>query len=294
MKIIGDDPANAYEKNYGSPYMIKAPEITFNHDTHIAGIIGAKRNNGVGMDGIADNVQIMMVKAMTGGDERDKDIANAIRYAVDNGAMVINMSWGKRYSSHKQVVDEAVEYAAAHGVLLAHAAGNNGENSDSISFYPQTKLKNGKLAWNLIQVGSSQTKIDPHLAAVYSNYGKHTVDLFAPGDDSYGPLPNNQYGRSSGTSNAAPFVVGVAALLKSYFPELTMLQIRKIILETTYDPGINVIKPHFIDPAVAPARRAALQNEGALVPFSSLSITGGILDAEAAIRKAMEITKQKF
>jgi subtilisin family serine protease len=292
LKVIGDDPANAYEKNYGSPYMINVPEMTFNHDTHIAGVIGAKRNNGVGMDGIADNVQIMMVKAMTGGDERDKDIANAIRYAVDNGAKVINMSWGKHYSSHKQVVDEAVEYAAAHDVLLVHAAGNDGENSDSITIYPETRLKNGKLAWNMVQVGSSQAKMDSHLAAIYSNYGKNTVDLFAPGHDSYGPFPNNQYGRSGGTSNAAPFVVGVAALLKSYFPELTMLQIKKIILETTYDPGISVIRPHFIDPASAPSRRSALQNEGTLVPFNSLSISGGILDAEAAVRKAILVTRK--
>lgn len=294
LKIIGDDPANPYEKNYGSPYLIKVPEITFNHDTHIAGVIGAKRNNGVGIDGIADNVQIMMVKGMTGGDERDKDIANSIRYAVDNGAKVINMSWGKRYSSHKKVVDEAVQYAAEHDVLLVHAAGNDGNDCDTTVYYPSTKLRSGKLAQNMLQVGCSQTNYDSHLTAWYSNYGKNTVDLFAPGHNSYGPLPNNQYGFAGGTSNAAPFVVGVATLLKSYFPELTMLQIKNIILESVHRPDIKVIRPHYISPLLAPAQRQRLMNEGELVPFSSLSKSGGILDAEAAVKKAIELTKNKL
>jgi cell wall-associated protease len=292
LKIIGDDPLNVYEHNYGSPFLIKVPEIEFNHDTHIAGIIGAKRDNGKGIDGIADNVKIMMVKAMTGGDERDKDIANAIRYAVDNGAKVINMSWGKRYSSHKQVVDDAVRYAEEHDVLLVHGAGNDGNDCDTVDYYPTAKFRNGKFAQNLVQVGCSRTSYDSHLPAWYSNYGHNTVDLFAPGENSYGPLPNNEYGYAGGTSNAAPFVVGVAALLKSYFPQLTMIQIKNIILETTYRPDIKVIRPHPVNPAFSPAVRMTLANQGELVPFSSLSKTGGILDAEAAVRKAIELTKK--
>ena len=294
LKIIGDDPSNPYEKKYGSPYLIKTPKITFDfdHDTHIAGIIGAKRNNGIGIDGIADNVKIMMVKAMTGGDERDKDIANAIRYAVDNGAKVINMSWGKEFSSHKKVVDEAVQYAEAHDVLLVHAAGNDGNDCDTADFYPITKFRNGESAKNMLQVGCSTTNLDSHLPAWYSNYGKNTVDLFAPGDGSYGPFHDNQYGYAGGTSNAAPFVVGVAALLKSYFPELTMIQIKNIILETAYRPNIKVIRPHFVNPAFPPAQRQLLMNQEVLVPFSSLSKTGGILDAEAAVKKAIEMTKK--
>ena len=293
-KILGDDPLNAYEHNYGSPFFEKfTPEMSVDHDTHIIGIIGANRNNGIGIDGIADNVKIMMVKAMTGGDERDKDVANAIRYAVDNGAKVLNLSFGKKYSSHKQAVDDAIKYAAAHDVLIVHAAGNDGDDCDTVDLYPQTKFKNGKLAENVIQVGCSRTTFDAHLPAWYSNYGKNTVDLFAPGHDSYGPFVNNHYGYAGGTSNAAPFVVGVAALLKSYFPQLTMLQIKKIILETTYRPAINVIRPHYIDPAIPPARIEVLINEGTMVPFSSLSITGGILDAEAAVRKAIELTKKQ-
>lgn len=294
LKIIGDDPLNVNEHNYGSPFFKDfTPEMTTDHDTHIAGIISANRNNGIGMDGIADNVKILCVQPGVGGDERDKDVANAIRYAVDNGAKVLNLSFGKKFSSHKQVVDDAIKYAEAHDVLVVHGAGNDGNDCDTADFYPQTKFKDGTLAKNVIQVGCSRTTLDSHLAAYFSNYGKRTVDLFAPGYDSYGPFVNNHYGFAGGTSNAAPFVVGVAALLKSYFPELTMLQIKKIILETTYRPDINVIRPHYIDPSLPPQRLAALRNEGTLVPFSSLSITGGILDAEAAVRKAMEITKQK-
>jgi len=293
LKIIGDDPLNVHEHDYGSPFIKKIPEITFNHDTHIAGIIGAKRNNGIGIDGIADNVKIMMIKMGAGGDERDKDIANAIRYAVDNGAKVINMSWGKKYSSHKQVVDEAIQYAEAHDVLLVHAAGNDGNDCDTVnSYYPIAKFRNGKFAENLVQVGCSGTFFDSHLPALYSNYGKNTVDLFAPGDESYGPLPNNQYGYAGGTSNAAPFVVGVAALLKSYFPELTMIQIKNIILETVYRPNIQVVRPHFVNPAFPPAQRQLLMNQGLLVAFSSLSKSGGILNAEAAVRKAIEMSKK--
>jgi subtilisin family serine protease len=179
--------------------------------------LSAQRNNGTAI--LCGHVKIMMVKAMTGGDERDKDIANAIRYAVDNGAKVINMSWGKEFSSHKKVVDEAVQYAEAHDVLLVHAAGNDGNDCDTADFYPITKFRNGESAKNMLQVGCSTTNLDSHLPAWYSNYGK-ICRSFAPGDGSYGPLHDNQYGYAGGTSNAAPLAVGVAALLKSYFPRI--------------------------------------------------------------------------
>jgi subtilisin family serine protease len=294
LKIVGDDPLNMNERNYGSPvFKPFTPEMTTDHDTHIAGIIGAIRNNGIGMDGIADNVRILSAQAGAGGDERDKDVANAIRYAVDNGAKVLNLSFGKKYSSHQRAVDDAIKYAAAHDVLLVLAAGNDGDNCDSVDFYPKAKFKDGKIAENVLHVGCSRTTLDSHLPAYYSNYGKQTVDLFAPGFDAYGPFVNNHYGYAGGTSNSAPFVVGVAALLKSYFPELTMLQIKRIIVETTYKPDINVIRPHYIDPALPPQRLAVLRNEGTLVPFHSLSSSGGILDAEAAVRKALEITSNR-
>ena len=293
FKIVGDDPLNLKERNYGSPYIIMAEGETFNHDTHISGIIGANRNNGIGTDGIADNVRIMMVVGMAGGDERDKDIANGIRYAVDNGAKVINMSWGKKSSSHKKAVDEAIRYAEEKDVLLVNAAGNSAVDCDTINYYPVARYNDGNLAKNFLEVGCSQRFFDSRLPAVYSNYGQRTVHLFAPGHDSYGPLPENNYGYAGGTSNAAPFVVGVAALLKSYFPELSMVQIKDIILETVQHPNLQVIRPHFIAAVLPPARRAFMATQGESVLFSNLSISGGILDAEAAVRKAMEVTKQK-
>ena len=294
LKIVGDDPLNMNERNYGSPvFKPFTRDMTTDHDTHIVGIIGANRNNGIGMDGIADNVKILCAQSGAGGDERDKDVANAIRYAVDNGAKVLNLSFGKKSSSHQQAVDDAINYAAAHDVLLVLAAGNDGENCDSVDFYPKARFKNGKLASNVIRVGCSRTKLDAQLPAYYSNYGKQTVDLFAPGYDSYGPFVNDNYGYAGGTSNAAPFVVGVAALLKSYFPELTMIQVKNIILESVYRPDIKVIRPHYIEPTLSPARREALINAGEMVPFSSLSRTGGIVDAEAAVKRAMEIAKER-
>ena len=294
LKIVGDDPLNMNERNYGSPvFKPFTRDMTTDHDTHIVGIIGAKRNNGIGMDGIADNVKVLCAQSGAGGDERDKDVANAIRYAVDNGAKVLNLSFGKKSSSHQQAVDDAIKYAAAHDVLLVLAAGNDGENCDSMDFYPKAKFKNGKLANNVIRVGCSRTTFDSSLPAYYSNYGKQTVDLFAPGYDSYGPFVNNNYGYAGGTSNAAPFVVGVAALLKSYFPELTMIQVKDIILESVYRPDIKVIRPHYIDPAHSPVRREALIKEGPMVAFSSLSKTGGILDAEGAVKKALDLSSQR-
>ena len=293
-RIIGDDSLNVYEKKYGSPYIIIPPgDSFFNHDTHIAGLIGAKRNNGIGIDGIADNVKIMMIKIGAGGDERDKDVANGIRYAVDNGAKVINMSWGKNFSSHKKVVDEAVRYAEQKDVLLVNSAGNEGSDCDTINYYPVARYRNGNIAGNFLEVGCSRMFYDSRLIPVYSNYGKHTVHLFAPGHNSFGPLPGNEYGHAGGTSNAAPLVVGVAALLKSYFPQLSMLRIKEIILETVQQPDLKVIGPQFIEPGLRPALRAKIAAQGELVPFQSLSITGGILDAEAAVKKALEITKQK-
>jgi cell wall-associated protease len=290
LKIIRDHPLKMDEHNYGSPYIRNDPAISFDHDTHIAGIIGAKGNNGIGIDGIADSVKIMMIKIGAGGN-RDKDAANAIRYAVDNGAKVINLSWTKRFSSHKKLMDDAIYYAEQKDVLIVRAAGNDGDDCDTADYYPTAKYKDGKIAQNFIIVGGTRRFYDSRLPLPYSNYGQHTVDLFAPGQDSYAPFSDSKYGYSSGTSNAAPIVVGIAALLKSYFPELTMLQIKNIILETAYRPDLKVVNPRRISP-IPPAVRGGQQNQGRVVPFSSLSITGGISDAEAAVRKALEITKK--
>lgn len=204
------------------------------HGTHVAGIIGAVRGNGIGMDGIADHVQILMLKDNgTLREMRDDKVALAIRYAVDHGAKVINMSFGKPYTWNKKAVDDAVEYAMKKDVLIVAAAGNDGKDLDKEEHYPNPVYlnKRGKaLAW--LEVGASGFKNDSTLPASFSNYGKNNVDVFAPGVDIYSTFPYNQYHIWSGTSMAAPMVTGLAALIREYYPKLTAVQVHDIIMRS--------------------------------------------------------------
>ncbi|WP_080060104.1 S8 family peptidase [Spirosoma aerolatum] len=277
-QAVGDDPANPNERYYGSPRMLigQSQELAL-HGSHVAGIIGAKRNNGRGIDGVADHVQIMPVSVVpSGGDERDKDVANGIRYAVENGAKVINMSFGKRLSPYKEQVDAAIRFAEDHDVLIVHAAGNNGENYDSIPAYPTARYENGQIAKNVLVVGNSTWRLSEDLPSRSSNYGLQTVDLFAPGTAILSTLPRNQYASLSGTSMASPMTAGVAALLRSYFPKLTAIQVKEILIKSSYQPNFTVRKPG-----------RSMQK----VPFSELSRAGGILNARNAVKMAMELMK---
>lgn len=226
---VGDDYFNSKQKDYGSPDVM-GPDPT--HGTHVAGIIAAARHNDIGLDGIADDVQILAVRAVPDGDERDKDVANAIRYAADHGAKVINMSFGKPYSQDKKTVDEAVKYAMKKDVLLIQAAGNSNENIDSAANFPNRKFENGKEAAAYIVVGASGLKDDKHLKADFSNYGKNAVDVFAPGVQIYSSIPGSKYEYFNGTSMAAPVVSGLAALIREYYPKLSALQVKDIILKS--------------------------------------------------------------
>jgi subtilisin family serine protease len=202
------------------------------HGTHVSGIIGAARGNGKGMDGVADNVKIMMIRAVPDGDEHDKDIALAIRYAVDNGARVVNMSFGKGYSPEKKWVDDAVKYAESKGVLLVHAAGNDGKNLDTSYNYPTPNLLDGTVAKNWITVGASGPKNSggEDLAASFSNYGKKEVDVFSPGVKIYATVPGgNQYQNLQGTSMASPVVAGIAAFIMEYYPALSAQQVKSVM-----------------------------------------------------------------
>ena len=275
-RAVGDNPANLTERYYGSPRMlIGQSEQLAVHGSHVAGIIGAKRGNGRGIDGVADNVRIMMVGVVpANGDERDKDVANGIRYAVENGAKVINMSFGKRLSPFKEQVDAAIRFAEERDVLIVHAAGNNGENYDSLPAYPSARYENGQTAQNVLVVGNSTWRIGEGLAARSSNYGVQTVDVFAPGTDILSTLPNNQYAVFSGTSMAAPHTAGVAALLRAYFPKLTAVQVKDILMKSSYKPNIPVRKP-------------GRQSE--TVSFGNLSRTGGLLNAREAVKMALQM-----
>lgn len=278
--IVGDNYEDSSERIYGNAD-IEGPDGK--HGTHVAGIIGAVRNNSIGMNGVADHVLIMGVRAVPDGDERDKDVANAIRYAADNGAKVINMSFGKAYVKDKQVVDDAVQYAMEKDVLLIHAAGNDNKDNDEISSYPNPiyvdslGFNQGKgEAW--IEVGATSWD-ENDLIASFSNYGKQTVDLFAPGVDIYSTVPDSEYDELSGTSMAAPTVAGLAAIIRSYYPRFTAVEVKDIILR-------SVVK---IDNKV----KIRQDNTNKRVYLSDISITGGIANAYKAIELADKLYKDK-
>ena len=275
--IVGDDASNPNERRYGNRD-VTGPDAK--HGSHVAGIIGALRDNGTGIEGIAGApgaVKLMVVRAVPNGDEHDKDIANAIRYAVDNGAQVINMSFGKEFSPDKPLVDAAVKYADSKGVLLVHAAANDGENLAETPSFPVARYAGEGSAANWIEVGAASWKGGSALAAPFSNYGREQVDVFAPGVDILSTIPGGGYARESGTSMAAPVVSGVAALLMSYFPKLTAADVKKLVLDTsTRYAELMVVRP-------------GAQN-GEKVAFGALSRTGGVVNAYAAVKAAMALS----
>jgi cell wall-associated protease len=272
--IVRDNYYNFSDAFYGNND-IMGP--TPNHGTHVSGIIAASRNNGVGIDGVSDAVKIMMIRVVPDGDEYDKDVALAIKYAVDNGAKIINMSFGKAYSPEKYWVDSAVRYAEQKDVLLVHSAGNESYNLDSTNVFPNAYLAVWKQnASNFITIGASSDTLitDNSIAAEFSNYGKQNVDLFAPGVKIYSTLPGtNVYGNQDGTSMASPIVTGVAALLRTYYPSLTAKQVKNILEKSVYVPATTT-------PCLLPG------NSSIATPFSTLSKTGGIVNAYNAVMLA--------
>ena len=274
--IVQDDETDINDRFYGNnDLMAKTPF----HGTHCAGIIAASRTNNNGIDGIADNVSIMMLRAVPDGDEHDKDIANAIRYAVDNGAKVISMSFGKDFSPEKQWVDDAFRYAENKNVLLIHAAGNSSKNIDTENNFPNPVYIDGKgRAGNVITVGASGDKKNGGLTASFSNYGKKEVDVFAPGVSIYSSIPGgNAYGNASGTSMAGPVVAGIAALILEYYPTLTAQQIKYAIEKS----------------AVVPTEKVNYPGTDNKVDLSEISKTGGFVNAYEAIKLAGTLTEGK-
>ncbi|MGB3467346.1 MAG: S8 family peptidase [Cyclobacteriaceae bacterium] len=275
-KVVGDNPDDPYEKFYGNNDVKGARA---DHGTHVAGIIGAVRNNEMGINGVAHNVKIMVLRSVPDGDERDKDIANAIIYAVDNGARIINMSFGKGHSPAKEVVDKAVRYAEVNDVLLIHSAGNSSLNIDNTNQFPNKYYRtNGMrgVAENWITVGASGREKGVDLPASFSNYGRKNVDIFAPGVRIYSTVPENKYVEQDGTSMAAPVVTGVAALILNYFPDLTAAELKKVLLESATNYGkIKVRTPDE-------------SKKGKKTKFKKLSATGKVVNAYEALRYAEE------
>ena len=274
--IVKDNYADFNDKFYGNNnVMVNNPAAL--HGTHVSGIIAAARNNGLGIDGIADNVKIMTVRAVPDGDEHDKDIALAIRYAADNGAKVINMSFGKGFSPEKKWVDDAVKYAESKGVLLVHAAGNSHQNLDTTNNFPNPVFEEGGRADNWITVGASGDQDAGGYTASFSNYGKKEVDVFAPGVKIYSTVPGgNTYQNLQGTSMASPVVAGLAAFIIQYFPKLSPQQVKMVIEKSAQNPGEKVKDP----------------GTGEDVDMAELSTTGGLVNAYEAIKLASTLNPE--
>jgi len=280
--VIGDNYDDLTNRNYGNNDY-RGPDAS--HGTHVAGIIAANRNNNIGIKGIADNVQIMSVRCVPDGDERDKDVANAIYYAVDNGASIVNMSFGKGYSPQKGYVDAAMKYASDHDVLLVHAAGNSAENNDTEPNFPNDNyakavkaglFKKEKNVPSWIEIGALSWKSGDKRAADFSNYGKKNVDVFSPGVALYSTIPDNKYASFDGTSMASPAAAGVAAIIRSYYPDLSAKQVKSIMEKSTAKQDGEVYKPGTTEK----------------VKFSELCVSGGIVSSTKAVALA-EQTKGK-
>lgn len=267
-QIVGDNYTDAFESIYGNNNVI-GPDAF--HGTHVSGIIAADRENNIGIKGIAKKVKIMAIRCVPDGDERDKDVANSIRYAVDNGAKIINMSFGKSYSPYKKAVNAAVRYAQKKGVLLVHAAGNSYANNDKEDSFPNRELY-GDDAKNWLEIGATSFKKGSSMVAGFSNYGKKTVDLFAPGTNINSTTPGNEYDFASGTSMATPVVAGVAALTLSYNDKLSAIELKDVIVNTSNRyPNLYVYKSRM-----------------GKVLFSDLSIFGGIPNAFEAVKVVIQ------
>jgi cell wall-associated protease len=242
--VVGDNPDDNSNPYYGNND-VDGPDPKkkdAKHGTHVAGIIAAQRDNGVGMNGVAQNVQIMAVRAVPDGDEYDKDIANAIRYAVDNGAKVINTSFGKYYSTHPQWVWAALAYASDNDVLIVNAAGNEGTDLDTIQVYPNDQVGVGaEISDTFLTVGALNYKYGSDLLANFSNYGKVNVDVFSPGVKIWATTPLDAYEYLQGTSMASPNVAGVAAMIRSYYPKLSAKQVKQILMDSGLSVKMDVV-----------------------------------------------------
>ncbi len=271
--VVGDDPSDINDRNYGNSD-VKGPRC--DHGTFVAGVIAAVRDNSIGINGIASNVKLMILRTTPAGDERDKDVALAIQYAVDNGADIINMSFGKGLSPQKQFVDQAVRAAEARNVLIIHGSGNDGVDIDKEEHFPSSHYLDGTKATNWITVGASD-EVSDEAAAPFSSYGAKGVDIFAPGVNVISTDSSNRYSMHDGVSVSVPVVSGVVALILSYYPSLTPPQLISILMSSSYKVNQKVNLP------------GLSQSEPRKVKFSSLSVSGGIVNAYSAMETAAKV-----
>lgn len=268
-RVVNDDENDINDRFYGNNNIMVNNNAAL-HGTFVAGVLGADRNNYTGVDGMGDNVRIMSLRVICEGEFHDKDLALAIRYAVDNGAQIINISFGKNYSPHKKWVDDAVKYAAQKDVLIVHAVGNASKNLDSSYNFPTSQFLDGTRAENWIAVSASGDPAAGGLTTSFTNYGKKEVNVFAPGIRIYTTVPGNAYKNLQGTGTSAPLVAGLAAFLLSYYPELSAVQLKQVIEKSVLKPAILVKKP----------------GTEQLISLSSLCSSGGIINAYEAVKLA--------
>ena len=280
-KVLNDNPDDITDKIYGNNNVIGPTAEGALHGTHVAGIIAAVRHNNIGIDGVADHVRIMPVRTVPDGDEYDKDVALALRYAIDNGAKVINTSFGKEFSPHKEWVYDALKYAAEKDVLIVNAAGNDTKNVDVQLTFPDDNINGKEFTDTMITIGALNYEYNENLVASFSNYGKNNVDLFSPGVQIYATVPENKYKFLDGTSMAAPEVAGVAALIRAYFPKLKAREVKQILMESGLTPTIKEVL----------VGGRGEEGEAKRMLFSELSKSGKIVNAYNAIILAAQRSK---
>ena len=275
--VLGDNPEDLTKKYYGNNVVYSGERKDSFHGTHVAGIIAQVRHNNLGGDGVADNVEILPVRAVPNGDEYDKDIALAIRYAVDNGAKVINGSFGKDYSPHAAWVWDAIKYAESKDVLIVFAAGNDGKDIDKEPSFPaDTKDKKTEIAKNVLTIGALNNKFGENMVADFSNYGQKNVDIFAPGVEIYATVTDNKFKYEQGTSMASPNAAGVAALIRSYYPSLKAAQVKQIIMQSGTAVPFDVV----------------VGETAEKMPFSKTCVSGKIVNAYNALKMADAMAKK--
>ena len=249
--------------------------IRDSHGTHVSGIIAAVRNNGLGVNGAANNVKIMAIRNTPNGDEYDKDVALGVYYAINNGANIINMSFGKSFSPHSGWVRDALAYAAKKNVLIVAAAGNDADNTDLVQYYPNDQLGTGnEVSDTFIKVGSSTYNFNSKLPSSFSNYGQSSVDVFAPGSAIYSTYPKNEYEYAQGTSMASPLVAGVAALVWSQYPKLRAAEVKQIIMSSGLSLNLDVDA-----------------GDEKNIPFTEISKSGKLINAYNALIMASNVSK---
>ena len=272
-KIIGDNPTEMKDAFYGNGD-VKGPNAY--HGSMVSGIIGAVRNNEMGVNGIATAVKIMALRSIPNGDEYDKDVALSIRYAVDNGANIINMSFGKGHSPMESEVYAAIKYAESKGLLMVAASGNDGEDVDVITHYPTPYSEKGDHVSTWLTVGANSRDFEEKMTATFSNYGAKKVHVFAPGVKVISISPDDNYDMMNGTSFSCPVVTGVAALVWSYYPELSASKLRDILMESAVIyKNMKVNLPGSFEEDKVPS-----------VKFGKLSESGGVVNAYYALQMA--------